>query len=51
MIVVLTSVLSLGVVQNILTLAQLLSFWIQTIHGLIIPRSLMIAHRTNPNSQ
>ncbi len=51
MIGALTGVLLLGIVQNILTLAQVPSFWIQAIYGLIILGSLMIARITNPNSQ
>ena len=47
----LTGVLLLGIVQNILTLAQVPSFWIQAIYGAIILGSLMIARITNPNSQ
>ncbi|MGN6319079.1 ABC transporter permease [Trinickia sp.] len=39
----LTGVLLLGVVQNLLTLAQVPSFWIQAIYGAIILGSLMIA--------
>ena len=39
----LTGVLLLGVVQNVLTLAQVPSFWIQAIYGAIILGSLMIA--------
>ena len=51
MIGALTGVLLLGIVQNILTLAQVPSFWIQAIYGAIILGSLMIARITNPNSQ
>ena len=51
MIGALTGVLLLGIVQNILTLAQVPSFWIQAIYGMIILGSLMIARVTNPNSQ
>ena len=51
MIGALTGVLLLGIVQNILTLAQVPSFWIQAIYGLIILGALMIARVTNPNSQ
>ncbi|MEM9635617.1 MAG: ABC transporter permease [Pseudomonadota bacterium] len=51
MIGALTGVLLLGIVQNILTLAQVPSFWIQAIYGLIILGSLMIARITNPKSQ
>jgi simple sugar transport system permease protein len=39
----LTGVLLLGVVQNLLTLAQVPSFWIQAIYGAIILSSLMVA--------
>ncbi len=39
----LTGVLLLGVVQNVLTLAQVPSFWIQAIYGAIILGSLMVA--------
>jgi simple sugar transport system permease protein len=39
----LTGVLLLGIVQNVLTLAQVPSFWIQAIYGAIILGSLMIA--------
>lgn len=51
MIGALTGVLLLGIVQNILTLAQVPSFWIQAIYGLIILGSLMVARITNPKSQ
>lgn len=51
MIGALTGVLLLGIVQNILTLAQVPSFWIQAIYGMIILSALMIARFTNPNSQ
>ena len=39
----LTGVLLLGIVQNVLTLAQVPSFWIQAIYGAIILGSLMVA--------
>jgi simple sugar transport system permease protein len=39
----LTGVLLLGVVSNLLTLAQVPSFWIQAIYGAIILGSLMVA--------
>jgi simple sugar transport system permease protein len=39
----LTGVILLGVVQNLLTLAQVPSFWIQAIYGMIILGSLMLA--------
>ncbi|WP_242539745.1 ABC transporter permease [Trinickia mobilis] len=39
----LTGVLLLGIVQNLLTLAQVPSFWIQAIYGAIILGSLMVA--------
>jgi simple sugar transport system permease protein len=42
----LTGVLLLGVVQNLLTLAQVPSFWIQAIYGAIILGSLMVARVT-----
>ena len=42
----LTGVLLLGVVQNLLTLAQVPSFWIQAIYGAIILGSLMVARFT-----
>lgn len=51
MIGALTGVLLLAIVQNILTLAQVPSFWIQAIYGLIILGALMIARITNPKSQ
>ncbi len=43
MIGALSGVLLLGVVQNLLTLAQVPSFWIQAIYGAIILGSLMVA--------
>jgi simple sugar transport system permease protein len=42
----LTGVLLLGVVSNLLTLAQVPSFWIQAIYGAIILGSLMVARIT-----
>ncbi|MCX5512613.1 ATPase [Kaistia algarum] len=42
----LTGVLLLGVVQNLLTLAQVPSFWIQAIYGAIILGALMVARLT-----
>lgn len=39
----LTGVLLLGVVQNLLTLAQVPSFWIQAVYGVIILGALMVA--------
>ena len=39
----LSGVLLLGVVQNLLTLAQVPSFWIQAIYGAIVLGSLMVA--------
>ena len=39
-------VLLLGFVQNLLTLAQVPSFWIQAIYGAIILGSLMVARIT-----
>jgi simple sugar transport system permease protein len=47
----LTGVLLLGVVQNLLTLAQVPSFWIQAIYGAIILGSLMIARLTSGTAQ
>jgi simple sugar transport system permease protein len=47
----LTGVLLLGVVQNLLTLAQVPSFWIQAIYGGIILGSLMIARLTSGTAQ
>ncbi len=44
-------VLLLGIVQNVLMLVQVPSFWIQTIYGAIILASLMIARITNARSQ
>lgn len=43
----LTGVLLLGVVQNLLTLAQVPSFWIQAIYGTIILGALMVARLTS----
>jgi len=43
----LTGVILLGVVQNVLTLAQVPSFWIQAIYGLIILGSLMVSRLTS----
>ncbi|MBN8999221.1 MAG: ABC transporter permease [Rhizobiales bacterium] len=43
----LTGVLLLGVVQNLLTLAQVPSFWIQAIYGAIILGALMVARLTS----
>lgn len=51
MVGALSGVLLLGIVQNILTLAQVPSFWIKAIYGLIILCSLVIARITNPDSQ
>jgi simple sugar transport system permease protein len=42
----LTGVLLLGIVQNVLTLAQVPSFWIQAIYGAIILGSLAVARFT-----
>ena len=39
----LSGVLLLGLVQNLLTLAQVPSFWIQAIYGAIILVSLMVS--------
>lgn len=47
----LTGVLLLGVVQNLLTLAQVSSFWIQAIYGAIILFALMIARVTTGRHQ
>ncbi|WP_049578959.1 ABC transporter permease [Streptomyces sp. SBT349] len=47
----LTGVLLLGVVQNLLTLAQVSSFWIQAIYGGIILLALMIARVTTGRAQ
>ena len=47
----LTGVLLLGVVQNLLTLAQVPSFWIQAIYGGIILVALMIARVTTGRAQ
>ena len=47
----LTGVLLLGVVQNVLTLAQVPSFWIQAIYGAIILGSLMVARVTGGEAQ
>ena len=47
----LTGVLLLGVVQNLLTLAQVPSFWIQAIYGAIILGSLAVARFAGGQSQ
>src|SRR6202453_1820324 len=47
----LTGVLLLGVVGNLLTLAQVPSFWIQVIYGAIILGSLMVARFASGQSQ
>jgi simple sugar transport system permease protein len=47
----LTGVLLLGVVQNLLTLAQVPSFWIQAIYGAIILGSLMVARFAGGHAQ
>ena len=47
----LTGVLLLGVVGNLLTLAQVPSFWIQAIYGTIILGSLMVARFAGGQSQ
>ena len=47
----LTGVLLLGVVSNLLTLAQVPSFWIQAIYGAIILGSLMVARFAGGQSQ
>ncbi|MGA4838373.1 ABC transporter permease [Streptomyces sp. G45] len=51
MVGALTGVLLLGVVQNLLTLAQVPSFWIQAIYGGIILLALMIARVTTGRAQ
>lgn len=47
----LTGVLLLGVVQNLLTLAQVPSFWIQAIYGAIILGSLMVSRFAGGEAQ
>jgi simple sugar transport system permease protein len=47
----LSGVLLLGVVQNLLTLAQVPSFWIQAIYGAIILGSLMVARLASGEGQ
>ncbi|GGV20925.1 ABC transporter permease [Streptomyces filipinensis] len=47
----LTGVVLLGVVQNLLTLAQVPSFWIQAIYGGIILLALVIARVTTGRAQ
>ena len=47
----LTGVVLLGVVQNVLTLAQVPSFWIEAIYGAIILASLMMARVTSGEQQ
>ncbi|MYS80806.1 ABC transporter permease [Embleya scabrispora] len=47
----LTGVLLLGVVQNLLTLAQVKPFWIQAIYGGIILVSLMVSRLTSGKAQ
>src|ERR1700690_2577540 len=47
----LTGVLLLGVVQNLLTLAQVPSFWIQAIYGAIILGSLIVARFAGGEAQ
>ena len=47
----LCGVLLLGVVQNVLTLAQVPSFWIQAIYGAIILGALMLARLTGEEQQ
>ncbi|NUR84939.1 MAG: ABC transporter permease [Nonomuraea sp.] len=51
MVGALTGVLLLGVVQNLLTLAQVPSFWIQAIYGAIILVALMLARVTSGKAQ
>jgi simple sugar transport system permease protein len=43
-----TGVLLLGIVDNLLTLAQVQTFWIQAIYGVIILIALVIAKLTGP---
>lgn len=47
----LCGVVLLGVVQNLLTLAQVPSFWIQAIYGAIILGALMVAKLSGENQQ
>lgn len=47
----LSGVLLLGVVQDLLTLAQVPSFWIQAIYGAIILGSLMVARLASGETQ
>ncbi len=47
----LCGVLLLGVVQNLLTLAQVPSFWIQAIYGAIILGALMLARLAGEQQQ
>ena len=47
----LLGVLLLGIVQNLLTLAQVPSFWIQAIYGAIILGSLMVARIASGEGQ
>ena len=47
----LTGVVLLGVVQNVLTLAQVPSFWIEAIYGAIILASLMMARVASGEQQ
>ena len=47
----LSGVLLLGIVQNLLTLAQVPSFWIQAIYGVIILGSLMTARLTSGDAR
>ena len=51
MIGALTGVLLLGVVENMLTLAQVPSFWIQAVYGAIILVALMIARVAGGKAQ
>jgi simple sugar transport system permease protein len=51
MVGALSGVLLLGIVQNLLTLAQVPSFWIQAIYGGIILGSLMIARLAGGEAQ
>lgn len=47
----LLGVLLLGMLENLLTLAQVSSFWIQAIYGAIILVALMIARLTTGEGQ
>ena len=47
----LTGVLLLGILQNVLTLAQFAAFWIDAAYGAIILFALILAHFTGGSSQ